>query len=156
MINDKITILYNIRALAGFTYLYDSLDKYQYVQTEDSEFKLMTNAMIYFNTDLPLPSGNTGSPLAVAMEMHKYIGALYLLNNAGELGINLANISHDNMGEVYSAKDVLYMSAMSDDTSELLKEDMPNNLGIILERNSECFNELKRLLSKNRVRKNEK
>lgn len=53
----------------------------------------------------PLPSGCVGNALALALEMHMFKGAVYLIVNADRLGIDLENTSMSMKFRVpYNAK----------------------------------------------------
>lgn len=61
-------------------------------------------------TSMPLPSGRYGNSLAVALEMQEYKGALYMIQNADELGINLESVSSVYGENVWSAQQTFEFS----------------------------------------------
>lgn len=67
------------------------------------------------NLTFPLPSGFVGNVLALALEMHMFKGAVYLIVNADRLGIDLENCSESlKSGVSYNAK-LIFEYAIKDE-----------------------------------------
>lgn len=70
----------------------------------------------YLNGNMmPLPSGRLGGTLAVALEMHKYLVALEILNNPEKYYSNLNAVSHITGGKPWSAEETFDFSLLSFD-----------------------------------------
>lgn len=90
------------------------------------------------NNGMPLPSGRYGTALAVALEMQLYKGALFMIKNANELGIDLDSVSSEYGGKnVWSAQQTFEISQLGfektkvTDDDELYKELYKNNSWLV-------------------------
>lgn len=78
-------------SFANFSMLYSALCEYSHEQNEQK----LRGILRFINVGMPLPSGRYGNALAVALEMQEYQGALLMIQNASELGIDLESISSE-------------------------------------------------------------
>ena len=86
----------------------NTLTEYEY--SGDVE-KLKAMLKVQVNNVFPLPSGRFGNVLAVALEMQHYKGALFIIQNAKDLGIDLHSVSSEYGGrEVWNAKQTFEFS----------------------------------------------
>lgn len=82
-------------SFANFSILYTALGEYSREQNERN----LRNILSFMNVGMPLSSGRYGNALAVALEMQQYRGALFMIKNASELGIDLGSISSELGGD---------------------------------------------------------
>jgi len=84
-------------AYSHFAILYNALNDFSYNQDTETTNQLSAITQLS-QVGMPLPSGRYGNALAVALEMQFYQGALFMIKNAEELGINLASVSSEYGG----------------------------------------------------------
>ena len=78
-------------AFLAFVNLVSIMEKYDFCATSDNlEELLLTVKMDRYS--YPLPSGNYGNALAVAIELQLYPSALTIIENSEALGIDLNNV----------------------------------------------------------------
>ncbi len=75
-----------------FVRMVNALDNYEKEENKDSVQNLF-NTILLNNIPMPLPSGNFGNSLAVALEMERYKGALLILKNNEKLNVDTNCIS---------------------------------------------------------------
>lgn len=99
----------DIFAFCCFVSLNNIIDKYFFIK--NNTFKNLKSLIKSISVPMPLPSGRWGSALAVALEMHEYKSAQFMIQNASTLGIDLTTISSEKDGKnVWSAKQVFEYS----------------------------------------------
>lgn len=111
-------------AYVDFANLYSAIEKYENNPNDQSTDLLKLYIMVCSN-GMPLPSGRWGNQLAVALEMQKYIAALYMIENAEELGIDLEYVS-----SIFGGKDVWNVSQvfeLSKQSFEFTKIDLKDD-----------------------------
>lgn len=123
----------NVREYGKFATLVKAIDDYT-KKTEGSDANLLYIARLYRKEGLPLPSGGYGNPLAVALEMNQYVGALYLLKNNGKIQMDLENVAFNSTyDECYDIHNVYAFSMsyfdqeldVSDDFAAILYKGCP-------------------------------
>lgn len=73
-----------------------------------------------FKDEMPLPSGGYGNSLAIALEMQLYQGALFIIQNADELGIDLESVSSNYDGKnVWTAQQTFELSQLGFKTTKI-------------------------------------
>lgn len=82
-------------AYRNFSVLCHELNDYAY----DGDEEKLNTLLKVINVGMPLPSGRYGNSLAVALEMQLYVGALFIIKHADELGIDLKSISSERGGK---------------------------------------------------------
>lgn len=95
---NELNIKYNRSAYSRFASLYHALEKYALYENNESKEELvcLINAI---SAPMPLPSGRIGNSLAVALEMNIYKGALFIIQNADELGVDMECVSSEFGGK---------------------------------------------------------
>lgn len=112
------------RDYENFNLLCDKLDRYGYEQSPENERALYWVANALSQQGLPLPSGRYGNVLAVALEMHMYVGALYFIQNAEQLEINLESVSNECDGaDIWDAQQTLEFSKSYFDDQKISDDD---------------------------------
>lgn len=105
--------------IAGINYLSNILNAMSKYDGKDKKVLNEIKAWSHFshlNDDtMPLPSGRVGGALAVALEMHKYLIALEILNNPEQYYANLDVVSHIEGGKPWSAEETFDFSLLSFD-----------------------------------------
>lgn len=100
----------NKESFLMFAKITTSLEKYFYNQNQETQAEIK-KLITQNNINLPLPSGRIGSPLAVALELNFYTCALFLIENADTLGIDINKISSDPNGRnIWNTEETLKMS----------------------------------------------
>lgn len=111
-------------AYVNFNLLCDKLDYYGFEQSEKNEADLFSVVSATCHEGFPLPSGRWGNALAVAMEMHMYVGALYLIQNAEQLEIDLDIVSSQYDGaDCQNAQQVFELSKSYFDDQKIGEDD---------------------------------
>ena len=111
-------------AYVDFANLYAAIEKFENNPTDKNTDLLKLYIMVCSN-GMPLPSGRWGNQLAVALEMQKYIAALYMIENAEQLGIDLEYVS-----SIFGGKDVWDVSMvyeLSKQSFEFVKIDLKDD-----------------------------
>lgn len=73
---------------------------------------------------MPLPSGRWGNALAVALEMKFYQGALFMIENAEELEIDLDAVSSEYGGKnIWNAQQTFELSQLGFEMTKLADDD---------------------------------
>ena len=96
----------------------NDIRKYGYNEMDTEEF--VHNAM-YYNKLYPLPSGNVGNILAVALETNYYVAAKCIMDHNDEIGLDLNIIAYDNK-EILDFDEVFEYSKLTKMTKEDLEQ----------------------------------
>ena len=89
------------RAFIELASVIDDMKKYGYKEIDEKEF---LSSIQFYDKLYPLPSGNWGNILAVALELNYYIAAKCILDNNEELALDLNIIAYGDDG-IYSLLD---------------------------------------------------
>lgn len=114
----------NKLAFARFAMLYASLKEY-----EDGKYEMTGDITFpYNNCTFQLPSGRLGTVLAVALEMHLFQSALYMIENAKDLQLDLEKVSWSkdrkqilNAREVFEFASSYFFNKKLEEDDELCK-----------------------------------
>jgi len=99
-------------AYSHFSVLWCALNDFSLNENDKAAEQLKT-IIKSINGGMPLPSGRYGNSLAVALEMQLYQGALFIIKNADDLGINLEAISSEyGGGNVWNAQQTFEVSQL--------------------------------------------
>jgi len=98
----------NVESFKEFATLYNYLYKFNCNLDEKSAEEL-SNYLVVVDK-LPLPSGRWGNALGVAIEMELFPAALFIMQNAEKLGINLDIVSTTIEGEEPLSLSELFLS----------------------------------------------
>ena len=110
-------------AFHNFGHLYSALSNIENLKNEQTSKYLKDTILAVGGCDLLLPSGRYGNALAVAFEMQMYISALFILQNAQELNIDLDIVSYTDYKDVWSAKEAFAFSLKVFDTTKIEESD---------------------------------
>ncbi len=117
----KAQLKNSVESYNNFYLIMKYLIQYNELQNEETIKKLSAIIQICKFSGMPLPSGRWGGCLAVALEMHKYLGALFILENSEKFEIDLNSTSSEFGGKnCWNAKDTFELSLLSFDDEELL------------------------------------
>ena len=106
------------RAYIELASVISDIRKYGYNEIDTKEF--IQNIQFYNNL-YPLPSGNIGNILAVALETNYYVPAKCILDNIEELGIDLNVIAYNNKKSL-NYEEVFEYSKLTKMTTEELEQ----------------------------------
>ena len=103
----------------NFSILYQALKEYT-IYTNEQNTSELKNILTTIKGELPLPSGRVGNALAVALEMQEYEAAVFMVNYARELQIDLQNVSNRWFGgDIWNANEVFELSQIGFETNKI-------------------------------------
>lgn len=123
--NEAVTNMQqNRNAFAYFSMLCNAIKNFSSNKNEKTIEELKGILTCINGNNMPLPSGRYGNSLAVALEMQYYQGALFIIQHAEELGIDLSAVSFDSNGkDVWDAQQVFELSQLGFNTSKIASDD---------------------------------
>lgn len=108
---------------SSFSSLCTALSNFAYDKNEMTTEQLLATIKT-IREGMPLPSGRWGNSLAVALEMQSYQGALLIIKNAADLGIDLNAISSEYGGtNPWNAEEVFELSQIGFTTQKISEDD---------------------------------
>ncbi len=114
----------NRAAFSFFSDLCVALKDFAYNENEKTTQQLKAIIKSTNKVGLPLPSGRYGSPLAVALEMQFYQGALFMIKNAADLEIGLESVSSEYGGKnVLNAQQTFKLSQLGFEKTKIADDD---------------------------------
>lgn len=123
MTMDVIKLNLSRTAYNHFAVLYKVLNDFSYNKNVETgeQLSVLTKAS---KSGMPLPSGRWGNALAVALEMRFYQGALFMIENAEELEIDLDSVSSEYGGkDVWDVKQTFELSQLGFDMTKIADND---------------------------------
>ena len=118
-----MTIERKRRAYSNFSTVCRVLNDFSLNENAETTTQLK-NVIKCINGGMPLPSGRYGNPLAVALEMQYYTGALFIIKNAVDLEIDLESVSSEYDGRnVWNAEQTFELSQMGFENTKLASDD---------------------------------
>lgn len=110
---------------------------------------------IFYNRKmLPLPSGDFGNSLALALQMNYYVVAKHILEHHEEYGVNLETCAISKNGEVFDISEVFSYSLEYFDDEEEIKNYEYNGQPGKLKEISYYFNNLDKFYKINELERN--
>ena len=107
----------------NFLTLHQTLTKYA-IHPNEQDTKALKDIVTSIPGSLPLPSGRVGNTLAFALEVQEYTAALFIINHAQELHIDLTSISSTKDGKnIFNAKETFNLSQLGFKTTKISKKD---------------------------------
>lgn len=122
---DTIRIMEQNRiAYMEFAKLHNVLKKFSFDENNEEVIRKLKITLKTFKGAMPLPSGRWGNSLAVALEMQYYQGALFMIQHADELGIDLESVSSEYDGsQVWNAKQTFEQSQLGFEETKIDPDD---------------------------------
>ena len=120
---DPLMLEQRRKAYSQFSALCRALNDFSFDGSDEKAEKLR-EIVKTSEDEMPLPSGRYGNPLAVALEMQLYQGALFMLQNADELGIDLESVSSDcDRKNIWNASQTFEFSQLGFETTKTAETD---------------------------------
>lgn len=110
-------------AYSYFSTLCGALNDFSFNRNDKTtaQLKAITKSI---KVGMPLPSGRYGNSLAVALEMQLYQGALFMIENADDLEIDLESVSSEYGGKnVWDAQQTFELSQLGFEKTKIADND---------------------------------